>query len=103
LYFCNGTILLLSRPYPWLASGQKDHKLYFAGGCTAQMARTHQWGAPGSSRAVCRIDYQASKGKKFTYWYHDHEPVFPKLVAAKDGYPIYRGGSYRIEAGGIVG
>lgn len=103
IYFENGTVLVLRRPFPWIAVGEKDNRLYFVGGSTAEMARRGWWGAPGSRRKFRRTDYEATKGRERVYWFHDHEKPYPTLRIGPDGFPIVSGGRYRVERGGIVG
>lgn len=98
-------VLRPSKPYPSLAFGRKDNKLYIVGGSTAAMARRRQWGKPGARQQILRVDYDARKGRyrSTVYFYHDHEPPYPSLVILPSGYPAYRGGRYTVAPEGITG
>lgn len=98
-------LLQPSKPYPLLTFGELDNRIYIAGGSTARMAKRREWGTPGTRREVLRIDYDAKKGnyRGTVYWYHDHEPPYPKLEVLANGFPAYRGGGYKIAREGIVG
>ena len=98
-------VLRPSRPYPVLAFGRVDNKLYIVGGCTAQMARKRQWGDAGTRQTILRVDYDAKKGREraMVYFFHDHEPPYPELVILPSGFPAYRGGRYKVAPEGIAG
>ncbi len=93
------------KPYPTLAFGKRDNRLYIAGGCTAAMARRRAWGPVGSRRVIVRVDYDAKKGSRraTVYFYHDHERPYPQLQILPSGYPAYRGGRYKVAPEGITG
>lgn len=104
LYFRGDLILRPARPFPFLAFGARDNRLYPVGGSTATMARRHLWGPPGHVWIVERIDYESTKGNERVYFFHDHDGKrLPRLKIHRDGWPQFVGGSYRVEAGGIVG
>lgn len=98
-------VLRPRRPYPVLAFGQRDNKLYIVGGSTAAMAKAGAWGKRGSTQTILRVDYDARKGvrRALVYFYHDHEPPYPSLVILPSGYPAYRGGRYKVAREGIAG
>lgn len=93
------------KPYPTLAFGERDNKLYVLGGSTAAMARRKAWGPVGSRRTILRVDYDAKKGSRrgMIYFYHDHERPYPKLRILPSGYPAYSGGRYKVAREGISG
>ena len=94
------------RPYPTLAVGSKDNRLYIVGGSTLTMARSRDWGQPGRHPLfIRRTDYEARKGPgaELVYWYHDHEKPFARYTVTRDGRPHFQGGGYHVEPAGIVG
>lgn len=103
LVFLDGSILRTKRPYPYLAVGERDNRIYFVGEGELEMSRAGKWGPVGSRRQVTRIDYDAFKGDetKLVYWYHEHEPPYPTLYIASDKRPRYEGGGYYVRAEGI--
>lgn len=98
--------LVPEKPWPSLAVGVADNRLYIVGGSTDSMAKRRQWGQVGRHNLwIKRTDYEAKKGKgsEVVYWYHDHEKPFPRYVVTKDGRPHFAGGGYHVESAGIVG
>lgn len=97
--------LVLPRPYPWLAVGSQDNRLYIAGGSTRKVARARGFGAVGSSRELWGIHYDAAKGHgaRSVYWVHDFEPTRPRLVVLTGSRPHIAGGDYFVADAGIVG
>jgi len=98
--------LVPHKPFPALAVGTADNRLYIVGGSTDAMATKREWGQPGRHNLwVRRTDYEARKGKgaDVVYWYHDHEKPFPRYTVTKDGRPHFEGGGYHVESAGIVG
>lgn len=99
--------LVPKRPYPHLAVGAKDNRLYIVGGSTDDMAAAGDWGQPGRHNLfVRRTDYTARKGtdtRDVVYWYHDHERPFPRYTVREDGRPHLQGGGYKVASEGIVG
>lgn len=94
------------RPYPTLAVGAVDNRLYVVGGSTLAMSRSGDWGQPGRHNLwIRRTDYEARKGPgaELVYWYHDHERPFPRYEVTRDGRPHFHGGGYHVEPAGIVG
>lgn len=108
IWFTDGYVFKPLRPYPYLTIGERDHRIYFVGGSTAKMARSREWGRPGSRRATHRIDYESRKGlphgsrKLATYFYHDHAAGPSFLGVRADGFPTYTG-PYTVRPEGIVG
>jgi len=104
LWFADGRIMKFYRPYPYLTIGSNDHKIYFVGGSTGEMARRHEWGAPGSRTPTVRIDYDSRKGRRRgkTYFYHHHDAGPSTLIVRRDGWPRYEG-PYTVRPDGIVG
>jgi len=113
LWFEDGSTLIASQPYPVLAFGEKDNRIYFVGGSVAEMAEAGRWGKRGAGRVVIQIDYSSHKGKcgrdgtarkgRGTYYYHEHEAPFPRLRIDEYGWPEYVGGGYHVRPEGIVG
>lgn len=98
--------LVPHKPFPALAVGAADNRLYIVGGSTEKMASRGDWGQAGRHALwIRRTDYEARKGKgaEVVYWYHDHERPFPRYTATKDGRPHFEGGGYHVESAGIVG
>lgn len=103
LILCTGGIIKAKRPYPHLAIGEKDNRLYIVGGSIDKMAQSGQWSQFGTGHLLCQIDYESNKGGELVYWYHEFEPRFPTLKIDPQGYPRIVGGGYRVERAGIVG
>lgn len=103
LVFDDGTHLKTKRPYPFLAVGEKDNRIYFVGPGELAMSKAGLWGPAGTRRTVVRIDYDAFKGSatELVYWYHEHEPPYPSLHVGADKRPRYVGGGYYVRAEGI--
>lgn len=105
LIFDDGKSPVMARPYPLLAGGAKDGRLYIVGGSTAQMARSRRWGAPGFERELAEVHYEAKKGARSSvvYWTHPFEGERPWYRVGADGWPRIEGGSYFLSDAGIVG
>lgn len=98
--------LVPHKPFPALAVGTVDNRLYIVGGSTDTMAKKGEWGQVGRHHLwIRRTDYEARKGKgaEPVYWYHDHERPFPRYTVVKGGRPHFEGGGYHVESAGIVG
>lgn len=105
LLFDDGSSPVMGRPYPLLAGGARDGRLYVVGGSTAKMARAGRWGEPGFARELEAIHYEAKKGARSSvvYWTHPFEGERPWYVVGADGWPRIEGGSYFLSDAGIVG
>lgn len=97
-------VIVAQRPYPFLAFGEADNRIYLAGGSMHAMARAHRFGQPGVHGHVLRTDYDSTKGSRgrSTYYYHDHEEPFALWVVHRDGWPSYLGGGYTVRPEGIT-
>jgi hypothetical protein len=84
-------------PHPRLVVGARDNRLY--------IADHHGFALPPiyDGATILRVDYDATKGRESAYFYHDHEPEFPRLRLLAGGLPQYSGGGYHIAPEGIVG
>ena len=91
------------RPRPLLLVGSIDNRIYIAGGSTLAMAQAGAWGPVGAEYPIARVDYTANKAAEYIYWYHDHEPPYPRLRILPGGFPAYVGGRYTVEPEGITG
>jgi hypothetical protein len=107
LVFEGGRGIKARKPFPWLAVGAEDNRLYVVGGSTSAVAKERGWGTGGSRKELWQIHYSSIKGRgrgtKSVYWFHDFEPQRPVLHVVPGGWPEILGGDYFVADAGIVG
>lgn len=93
-----------TKPYPFLAFGKSDNRLWIAGESIAEMAKALKEAlGTGNIGDIVQTDYESMKGeKKSFYYYHEHHAPYAKLRIHSNGYPEYVGGGYSVRPEGIV-
>lgn len=92
------------KPYPWLVVGQKDNRLYIAGGSVREFGQAiREHFGTGNVGKIIQTDYESKKGeKKSFYYFHEHHSPFATLRIDASGHPHYIGGGYEMRPEGIV-
>lgn len=79
-----GTVQFSEEEAPFLALGTRTNVLYFVPKRNGMPVNI----PPGPYEymdIVTRIDYYSDKGGDLCYYYHDHEPPYPKLYVHRSG------------------
>ena len=95
-----GERLVFARPFPWLALGERDNRLYMVPREDKKARLVVPRGA--LARPIVQVWYDSLKGDEGALYHHEHEPRYPRLAQVAGGVQL-RGGDYHVAAEGIVG
>ena len=95
-----GDRLIFPRPFPWLAVGVADNRLYLV----PRSDKGARLEVPGAAlrRPIAQVWYDSAKGSERALYHHEFEGEWPHLARVKRGVQ-FRGGSYVVAPEGITG
>ncbi len=95
-----GDQVVFARPFPWLAVGVADNRLYLV----PRRDKGARLDVPGAAlaRPIAQVWYDSVKGSERALYHHEFEGEWPVLRRVKGGVQ-FRGGSYVVAPEGITG